>query len=220
MSSAAGGADTATKGKGSASPPRTGTKGVPRAIREQQLLDAAERAFAGRAYGAVSMDAVAAEGGVTKPMIYAYFGSKEGLFISCVQRAYDRGIERVEAAAALEGSPEERAWRVLDAVFGWVDEYREQWPLVFGTQVPGGRIAEEAASSRAGMVAVIARVMREWIPDAKAAEEFEPMAEAIVGATSALADRWLRHPEEPRELQTLRALRIAGPALAALAEPG
>jgi len=201
-----------------APPTRGGTKGMPRAVREQRLLDAAERAFAGRSYHEVSMDDVAAEAGVTKPMIYAYFGSKQGLFLGCVRRAYARGIERVEAAGAAAGSPEEQAARVLDAVFRWVDDYREQWPLVFGAQVPGGLIANEAASSRAGMVAAIAGLIRRWVPDPQAPEEVEPLAEAIVGAVTALADHWIRHPEEPRELQVLRALRIAGPPIMALAE--
>ncbi len=67
-----------------ARPPR-----LPRAEREQQILDVAHALFAERGYGAVTMDEVAAEVGVTKPLLYNYFGNKERLFLACVERGAD-----------------------------------------------------------------------------------------------------------------------------------
>lgn len=198
-----------------ASPLRGGTKGMPRAKREAQLLDVAERAFAERGYHASSMDQIAAAAGVTKPIIYAYFGSKEGLFIAGVDRAYQRCIERVEAAAAAGGDPSEVLTRVIQAVFGFIEDYWEQWPYIFGAQALGGRFAEEAARATAGLVAVITRILEQLVPDPAAAGELEPLAEACVAVNTALANRWIRHPEEPRELQEARALRFLGPAIAA-----
>jgi AcrR family transcriptional regulator len=199
-------------------PRRSGTKGMPRAERERQLLDLAERAFAERGYHAASMDEIASAAGVTKPIIYSYFGSKEGLFIAGVQRAYERCVERVEVAAAEGGEAGELLVRVIQAVFGFVEDYRGQWPYIFGAQALGGRFAEEAAKARAGMVAVIARILRQIITDPEAAGEIDPLAEVCIGACEALANRWVGHPEEPRELQEARAVRILGPAIAALAQ--
>jgi TetR/AcrR family transcriptional repressor of mexJK operon len=48
--------------------------------RERAILDAALKVFAAQGYSAASMDAVAAEAGVTKPTLYSYFPSKESLF--------------------------------------------------------------------------------------------------------------------------------------------
>ena len=48
--------------------------------RERQILDAALKVFAGQGYSGTTMDAVAAEAGVTKPTLYSYFPSKESLF--------------------------------------------------------------------------------------------------------------------------------------------
>ena len=67
---------------------------MPRAIREQQMLAAAERAFADRGFHAASIDAIAEASGITKPMVYAYFGSKEGLYRACMQRARARLLAR------------------------------------------------------------------------------------------------------------------------------
>ena len=60
-----------------------GTKGVPRADREQQILDAAVAEFGGRDYTHASMAAIAQRAGISKPLVYEYFGSKEG----CTWRA-------------------------------------------------------------------------------------------------------------------------------------
>lgn len=48
--------------------------------RERAILDAALKVFAAAGYTGASMDAVAAEAGVTKPTLYSYFPSKESLF--------------------------------------------------------------------------------------------------------------------------------------------
>lgn len=48
--------------------------------RERAILDAALKVFAAAGYTGTTMDAVAAEAGVTKPTLYSYFPSKESLF--------------------------------------------------------------------------------------------------------------------------------------------
>lgn len=48
--------------------------------RERQILDAALKIFGATGYTGATMDAVAAEAGVTKPTLYSYFPSKESLF--------------------------------------------------------------------------------------------------------------------------------------------
>ena len=70
-----------------------GTRKVPRAVRERQMLEAAGRAFADRGFHAASVDAIAAASGITKPMIYAYFGSKDGLYRACMERARVRLLD-------------------------------------------------------------------------------------------------------------------------------
>jgi AcrR family transcriptional regulator len=51
-----------------------------RMTRERQMLDAALKVFAATGYSGATMDAVAAEAGVTKPTLYSYFPSKVVLF--------------------------------------------------------------------------------------------------------------------------------------------
>ncbi|MBV9473601.1 MAG: TetR family transcriptional regulator, partial [Solirubrobacterales bacterium] len=53
-------------------------------------MDAATREFAERGYSGGRVDEIAAQTRTTKRMIYYYFGSKEGLFVAVLQRAYAR----------------------------------------------------------------------------------------------------------------------------------
>jgi AcrR family transcriptional regulator len=55
---------------------------VPRALREQQMLDAAVKVFSRRGFHAANMDEIAERSGVSKPMVYAYHGTKEELFVA------------------------------------------------------------------------------------------------------------------------------------------
>src|SRR3954454_512650 len=50
------------------------------------VLRAARRAFLAAGFGAVSMDAIAREAGVSKATVYAHFGSKEELFGAVIAR--------------------------------------------------------------------------------------------------------------------------------------
>jgi len=49
------------------------------------IVDAAARVFLKQGYGAASMDAIAAEAGVSKQTVYSHFGSKEALFEAIIQ---------------------------------------------------------------------------------------------------------------------------------------
>ena len=64
-----------------------GTKGVPRADREQQILDAAVAEFGEFGYAHASVAAIARRAGISKPLVYEYFGSKDGLYLACLGRA-------------------------------------------------------------------------------------------------------------------------------------
>jgi AcrR family transcriptional regulator len=80
-------------------------KRLPHAERERQALEAARELFAARGFAAVTMDEVAAAIGVTKPLLYAYFGNKEQLFLACMTPAGDALVETVARAVARTGTP-------------------------------------------------------------------------------------------------------------------
>src|ERR671925_975496 len=126
---------------------------TPRAVREAQMVAAAERLFAERGYHGVSMDQIAAASGITKPMLYDYFGSKEGLFLACVERARGRLFEEIASAVRGASEPEEALRAGVEAFLSFADEQRETWTVLFGE---GGRFREPAAAIRAEQAGLIA----------------------------------------------------------------
>ncbi|MCP3811822.1 TetR/AcrR family transcriptional regulator, partial [Mycobacteriaceae bacterium Msp059] len=94
-----------------------GTKGVPRAQREQLILDAATEEFGQDGYAGAALSAVAARAGVSKPMVLSYFGSKDGLYVACVERAGANLIDRIEQVVAAGGAPLDMARDTLAAIF-------------------------------------------------------------------------------------------------------
>ena len=92
--------------------PRTrGTRKVPRQVREREMLHVAERAFAARGFHAASVDAIADGAGITKPMVYAYFGSKEGLYRACMARARERLFEILRDSVDTAAPPDASSTR-------------------------------------------------------------------------------------------------------------
>jgi AcrR family transcriptional regulator len=186
---------------------------VPRAEREEQMLAVAMPLFAKRGYHAVSVDEVAAGAGVTKPMVYAYFESKEGLFQACASRAADRLVATLEASAAHHTEPDDRMWHGLLAVFRWIGEHREAWAVLYGAPGSGGSpFAAPAADASDRM----ARLITDQFVDTLKAQGMGAVAEqhaaatahAVVSATVGMGRWWMEHPEEPPELQALRVMQL------------
>src|SRR5437879_6412202 len=78
---------------------------VPRALREEQLLDIAEQVFTELGYQGGSIEEITRRAGVKRPLIYTYFGGKDGLYIACYRRAreeFDRRLARATAGLASE----------------------------------------------------------------------------------------------------------------------
>lgn len=69
-----------------------------------RLLEAAWAEFSAKGLGGARVDAIAAEAGANKRMIYHYFGSKAGLYLAVLEQAYDR-IRGHERALAVEDCP-------------------------------------------------------------------------------------------------------------------
>ncbi|MBB3088046.1 TetR/AcrR family transcriptional regulator [Nocardioides albus] len=77
-----------------------GTKGVPRADRELQILRAACEVFGTMGFAKASVAGIAADAGISKPLVYQYFGSKEGLFLASFNYGAETLAAEMERVAA------------------------------------------------------------------------------------------------------------------------
>src|ERR1700716_4694247 len=107
-----------------------GTKRLPRAVREQQMLDAAVQMFSVNGYHRPSMGAIAAEAEISKPMLYLYYGSKEELFGACLDRELTRFVDDVRSKIDFTQNPQELLCNAVLAFLTYIDANRASWVVV------------------------------------------------------------------------------------------
>ncbi|HEV2784669.1 MAG TPA: TetR/AcrR family transcriptional regulator [Actinophytocola sp.] len=173
---------------------------LPRDVRERQILDAAVRVFSAHGYHNASMDEISEVAGVSKPMIYAYLGSKEDLFGACIRREATRLLEAVTAGIRVELGPDMQLWHGLRAFFRFVGEHRESWRVLHRQATSqGGPFSDEVVAMRARAIALVdallVRTATKRGLDEQATRATEALAAALVGSAESLADWWLDHPD-------------------------
>ncbi len=177
---------------------------VPRAVRAEQLLDLAERLFAERGFHGASMDELARRAGVSKPVIYDHFGSKEQLFATCVRRTGEVLADRVARAVREDSDPRARLRAGSIAYFRFLEEQFQAWAVLFADEVRDARFAAEASRIRCRQSGLMISLMAESAgtpPGHKGRARLEAMTLAIAGAYESLSLWWHEHPEvSPEEL--------------------
>ncbi|MEU7171335.1 MULTISPECIES: TetR/AcrR family transcriptional regulator [Micromonospora] len=187
-------------------------KRLPRAVREQQMLDAAVKVFSRRGFHAASMDEIADDAGISKPMVYAYLGTKEELFIACLHRESTRMMEAIAGAAAPDLPADERLWRGLRAFFGFVGAHRDGWAVLYRQARGSQPFAAELAAMRGRLVEVVAGMLDHALRASGrevGATDLEVVAYALVGASESLADWLADHPEADAGKTATRMMNVA-----------
>ncbi|ASU86230.1 TetR/AcrR family transcriptional regulator [Nocardiopsis gilva YIM 90087] len=190
-------------------------KRLPRQVREQQMIDAAVQVFSRVGYHTASVDEIAEAAGVSKPMVYIYVGSKEGLFTSCIHREADRLVEAVRSAARHDVAPEQRLWEGLRAFFRFVADNRESWKVLYQqARSQGEPFSKEVTQARCRVMDEITALVIAGteLPGGEriiSEKDAEIIARIAAGAADALTDWLLEHPQETPEELTMRVMEIA-----------
>ncbi len=181
---------------------------VPRAVRERQLVELGEELFAERGFAKASMDELARRAGVTKPVIYELFGSKEGLFRACLEGLALRLAESIAEAAraaepgegsaaepaggesAAESAAEARLRAGGLAFLRFAAENRVAYELLYE-----GRFSDAAQNVRRRQAALILELMKEIASDDVDSRELEVAANAVNSAYEGVAHWMWDHPE-------------------------
>jgi AcrR family transcriptional regulator len=133
---------------------------LPAAERRLQLLDAALGVFATEGFQAATMEAVASEAGVTKPVLYQHFPSKRELFLELLRDVGARLADTVGKATAGAISAEYQVRDGFTAYFRFVAEHPHDFRLLFGE---GVRNDEEFAGAVAEVEGALAHVIANLI---------------------------------------------------------
>ncbi len=106
---------------------------MPRAERETQLIAIAEDIFATHGYIGATMEDIAQAAGITKPVVYDLFGSKEGLLAACLAKSQAELDELMNAAwhATKPQDGLEAAFRAgVLAFFTFMDQHARLWTVI------------------------------------------------------------------------------------------
>jgi AcrR family transcriptional regulator len=181
-----------------------------RAEREPMMLRAAGDAFATRGFHGSSMDEIAHAAGVTKPMLYRYFGSKEDLYAAYLRMTGRELVDRVRALDTRGQSPEARLRAGLRAFLSYVEEHRAGWAVLHGEAAApaGAHIAREVDELRGRII----RMLTNLFGDAA-------FAHAFTGAAESLATWWVNQPRPSIDEAIGILLNLARAAAADDAQP-
>jgi AcrR family transcriptional regulator len=160
------------------------------------MLEVAGDMFAELGFHAASMDEIAERADISKPMLYAYFGSKEGLYSAYVERSGERLVAAMDAAVDPSLEPEEQVRASMLAFYGFVEEHRQGWAVLQRELASrGGPFAGDVDRVRSRIVRRMALLLATRLDEATA----EALAHGFVGAGESLVAWWLEHPEATRE---------------------
>lgn len=189
-----------------------GTKGVPRAQREDQIIEIATAEFGARGYAGSSMADIATRVGVTKPLLYQYFGSKDGLYLACLRNAGERLTEGIAKAMDATHEPDEMPLAVLTAIFSTFDDDRRAWSLLHDESLPDDipEIAETAEGYRRRLtdLAVVGTRILLYDRGLTDGKDIEVISMIWTGIVDSLVSWWISQPDQDATAMIDRCERI------------
>lgn len=163
-----------------------------RIARRAEFVEAALRAL-DKHGPELGMEDVAAEAGVTKPVLYRHFDDKADLYVALGQRGTEILFQRLIPAINAELAPVPRIRMALDAFFTVIEEHPNLYRLLargsfLDKPVDSDIVAEDKEVIATALTALLGDYMRMFNMDSGAAE---PWAHGIVGMVQNTGEWWL-----------------------------
>lgn len=135
-----------------------------KALRRQQILDAAARQFANSAFDKVNLADIAQSVGITKAALYRYFRSKELLFLALYLQQMEALVQSAEALT----QDEPNAPSPADACVAVIDQHPLfcQLNAILNTVLEQNLTVEEAKTFKQALLPLMARFaskISEWL---------------------------------------------------------
>ena len=186
---------------------------MPAAERRRQILNVGLVVFARHGYHDTSMSALAAEAGVTKPVLYQHFASKHDLFEVLLAETGDRLMGAIEACE-VEETPRRRVEAGFRAFFRFFEEQPAAFAVLYGSSLAvdpefrrdARRVRDTFAEYLTGLIRTVDH------------ESALAMAAGINGLSEGMIRHWM-HGQRTRPAEEMAALaaRLAWGGLDSLA---
>lgn len=185
-------------------PPTAPRKRLTAAARREVIERAATEVFAERGYRSASIDEIARRSGVSAPVVYDHFRSKQDLHRRLLERHFAE-LRQIWTEYLAQGDPPElRMARALDAWFGYVQTHPYAWRMLFQDTSgdPGvQQIHQEvAAESRAALLPLLAgEPGAQEVAGSAEREALDMVWEIVRAVLQGLALWWYEHQHVPRD---------------------
>ena len=168
-----------------------------RTARRAELVRAARKAVH-RLGPAVSMDEIASEAGITKPVLYRHFGDKDGLYHALTERYIDE-LKTALRPATQASEPRDRLAAAIDAYLLYVEREPDRYRfLLRASEQP--RTAGIVADFRRRHIGECAFTAEDNLRRTGIDPGFtEPWAECVSGMIRAAGISWLETRSLPRD---------------------
>jgi AcrR family transcriptional regulator len=172
--------------------------------RREQLLDATKATVDEHGFHAVSIEAVAREAGITRPVVYGHFGDLDGLLEALVQRESARALGSLAEILPPEldsRDPREGLLVALDGYLRAVEADPKTWRLVLmPSEGAPAALREHIDRGRDAVVAHLAGLVGEGIAPGREPPDPELAARTLSAFADEFARRMLTDPSGyPRE---------------------
>jgi AcrR family transcriptional regulator len=167
--------------------------------RREQLLDATKAIVAERGFHAISIEAVAREAGITRPIVYGHFHDLPGLLEALVQRETARALAQVvilQPGDLATGDPSETLLGSLRSYLEAVHADPDTWRLVLMPPEGAPPILHDLiASGRAAVVEQLARAVGPGLGPGRSSPDPELFARSLSAISDEGARLLLTDPE-------------------------
>jgi AcrR family transcriptional regulator len=166
--------------------------------RRNTILAAATRQFARKGYDGASMSGIAAAAGITKPVLYDHFASKDALFETLLRSIRDDLLAKGRAIGQSTAGEEIKFRAAVDTFFAFVEAQPDAAKILL--IVPQGNPVTVKVSRdvQQGATTAISQLLKSYLP-AGATWQYEAAGEFLKEGLHALAKWWLSHPGHCRD---------------------
>lgn len=182
------------------------------------MLDAALRVFIGHGYRGTSMQAIADEAGVTKPVVYECFRTKDKLLLTLLDREEDRLLRGITAALPTDLASDDVETVVASALRAFLSaasQAPDAWRVVFEFQHGSGSVVADRVRDARGLILDRLRgLVSSYLEEADiadAARKTPVVAELLASVAESCARMLVVHeyPWDPAELALFTARLLA-----------
>lgn len=172
--------------------------------RREQLIGVGRRLFAEKGYESVSVEEIAAEAKVSKPVVYEHFGGKEGLYAVIVDREMNSLLERI--VSSLTGDhPRQMLEQAGLALFDYIEQEADGFRILVRDS-PVSMSTGSFASLILEVAAQVDYIMAAQFKQRGYSTKLSPMYSQMLVGMVALTGQWWLDARKPKKNEVVAHL--------------